>query len=154
MEVEFEDGSILDVGERWIECVKMKYGMSWDEYWSQAKEFIDGLWKDGTILTKFGEEDMKSYYEDETSGEEEMTHAWHANECIYADLRSCLMALAFKVMAKEGEEPVKVLGLADDGVHVYDGEKMEKVKNIDEVLRKYGGSDERTIVRNMGNGME
>ena len=126
MKIEFEDDSILEVSEHWIECIQMKYGKTWDEYWSQMKQVIDGLWAKGETWTKFGTEDMKRYYEDEEEGKRELNRAWHAEQCIYADLRACLMEFALKLFSKEGKKIPKVIGIADDEIHVYDGEKMRK----------------------------
>lgn len=140
MKVDFEDGRVLEVNERWIECIQMKYGMTWDEYWSQMEQVIDGLWEKGEVWTKFGTDDMKGYYEyekdeeDEEEGTDELNRAWHAEQCIYADVRACLMGLALKSLSGDGEEIPKVIGIADDEVHVYDGEEMRTVKSLDEVL--------------------
>ena len=146
MKVDFEDGSVLEVNERWIECIQIKYGMTWDEYWSQMEQVIDGLWDKGKVWTKFGIDDMKGWYEyekdveaeeDEEDEEErifELNRAWHADQCIYTDVRACLMGLALKSLSEEGEKIPKVIGIADDEVHVYDGEEMMTVKSLDEVL--------------------
>ena len=140
MKVDFEDGSVLEVNGRWIECIQMKYGVTWDEYWSQMEQVIDGLWEKGKVWTKFGTDDMKGWYgyekdeEDEEEGTGELNRAWHAEQCIYTDVRACLMGLALKLLSEDGEKIPKVIGIADDEVHVYDGEEMMTVKSLDEVL--------------------
>ena len=86
----------------------------------------------GSVLTKFGKESIQTYYED--FGETEpKTRAWHAKECIYADLRSCLMA---KMLEEIGGKKVSVVGICEDKVRVYDGDGMKEYDDIDKALKK------------------
>ena len=128
----FDDGSKMEIQEMWIECIKIKYGYSWEQYWMEFADLITKLWEEGVVITKFGKESIQDYYED--FGEKEpKTRVWHAKECIYADLRSCLMAKAFE---KIGGKKISVIGIREDKVRVYKGDKMIEYNGIKEVMEK------------------
>ena len=130
--VEFDDGSEMEIPEMWKECINMKYKYSWEQYWVEFADSVNKLWEGGAVLTKFGKESIEGYCED--FGEKEpKTRAWHAEQCIYADLRSCIMAKALESL---GGNKVSVIGIGDDKMKVYEGDEMKEYGNIDEALEK------------------
>ena len=137
--IELEDGSILEIPEVWIECIRIKHNKSLEEYWIEVGDLIGRLWEDGKVLTKFGEEPVQRYYEEWKSEEEKnesLTRAWHASECIYADLRACLMGKALEMLAKEeGKEPKGgVIAIGGEKVTVYKGSEKKEYDNLGEAL--------------------
>ena len=130
--IEFDDGSEIEIPDMWRDCIKIKYGYSWEQFWTEYADLVDKLWEEGVVITKFGKESIQTYYED--FGEQEpKTKAWHAKECIYADLRSCLMA---KMLEEIGGKKVSVVGIGEDKVRVYDGDGMKEYDDIDKALKK------------------
>lgn len=130
--IEFGDGSEMKISQMWRECIDIKYSYTWEQYWVEFADLVTKLWEEGVVLTKFGKESIQSYYED--FGETEpKTRAWHAEKCIYADLRSCLMA---KMLEEIGGKKVSVVGIGEDKVRVYDGDEMKEYNDIKEVLKK------------------
>ena len=105
---DFEDGSKLEMPDKWIEAINMKYKETLKQYLKITLPLIKESIDRGKVLTKFGEEDF-----------EDLTMSGHARQCIYANLRACLMALA---LGGEG----KVFALKSDGnIKVYTGKKSE-----------------------------
>ncbi|MHA1605567.1 MAG: hypothetical protein ACTSWF_13055, partial [Candidatus Freyarchaeota archaeon] len=91
------------------------------------------LWNEGKVLTKFGEESIDLAFGDDlfdSEGYDEPTMAWHAERCIYADLRGCLMARAIASIGGN----VKVIGLSGDKVTVYSGSGKEEYNNIEDAM--------------------
>lgn len=134
MRITFEDGSELELPELWIECIKIKYNLSPEEYWEKIAPHIHKLWSEGKVLTKFGEEPINLAFGDQIFENEEYyepTMAWHAESCIYADLRACLMA---KAMASYGGK-VKVVGMGNDKVTIYSGGEKKEYDNIEDALK-------------------
>lgn len=131
--IKFDDGSEMEISEIWKQCIKIKYDYGWKQYWIEFADLVTKLWEEGVVLTKFGRESIDGYCED--FGEtEQKTRAWHAEECIYADLRSCLMAKAFEKVG--GKKVISVIGIGEDKVRVYKGDKMKEYNDISEALGK------------------
>lgn len=134
MKVTFEDGSELEFPELWIECIKIKHNLSPEEYWERVAPYIRKLWSEGKVLTKFGEEPIDLAFGDQIFEDEEYcepTMAWHAESCIYADLRACLMA---KAMASLGGK-VRVIGIGNDKVTIYTGNEKKEYDNIEDAMK-------------------
>lgn len=134
MKITFEDESELELPELWIECIKIKYNLGPEEYWEKIAPYIRRLWSEGKVLTKFGEEPINLAFDDQIFENEEYcepTMAWHAESCIYADLRACLMA---KAMASYGRN-VKVIGIDNDKVTIYNGKEKKEYDNIEDALK-------------------
>jgi hypothetical protein len=128
----FDDESVLEVPDMWKECIKIKYGYGWKQYWVEFADLLTKLWEEGVVLTKFGKESIEGYCED--FGEKEpRTKAWHAKKCIYADLRSCIMA---KILGELGGKEVSVIEIGDDKVRMYKGGKMNEYDDIKEVMEE------------------
>lgn len=133
MRIVFEDGSEFEFPELWIECIRIKHDLSPEEYWKRVEPYIRRLWNEGKVLTKFGEEPIDLAFGDDlfdSGGYDEPTMAWHAERCIYADLRACLMARA---IASVGGN-VKVIGLSGDKVTVYSGSGKKEYDNIEDAM--------------------
>ena len=138
-EIEFEDGSKLEIPDVWIECIKIKHGLSLEEYWIQIRDMINKLWEEGEVLTKFGVLPLQEYYEEwEREENQRLTRAWHARECIYTDLRACIMVKALEMLGKkEGKKPC-VIAIGENKVTVYEGciKKKKEYCNIDKAMKE------------------
>jgi len=126
--IEFEDGSYLVVPHAWIDCIRQKYGITWNEYWKQIKPKIDKLWNERKVFTKFGVEAFEYVF-----GACEPTRANHAEHCIYTDLRACLLAKVFEALSKEVGRKVRVVGIAEGKARVYEGDSVREIDSIDDI---------------------
>lgn len=134
MKITFEDGSELELPETWIECIKIKHNLTPEEYWEKVAPHIRKLWSEGKVLTKFGEEPINLTFGQEILENEEYyepTMARHAEKCIYADLRACLLA---KAMASVGGS-AKVVAIGNDKVTVYSGNEKKEYDNVEDAMK-------------------
>lgn len=118
--ISLEDGSEKEVPEHYIDCVGKKYGIDWHTYFNEVLPLINDLWVRGKVRTKFGEERIEDKIED---FDFDITNrAGHALACIYSDLRACLMQKMFEQLGGG----VKVIGVNEDGISVYDEDEVPK----------------------------
>jgi hypothetical protein len=99
--VYFEDRSKYEFNDFWIEAIKLQYNKSLEDYFKEIRPEIRKMREDGVYLTKFGKEDAPFG----------MTMSEHFKKCVYADLRACLMGMAFKLIGSD----CKVVALQKDG---------------------------------------
>jgi len=119
-EVELYDGTSYVIDDWDAFAVLMKYD------WETVDEFIDGFrdqvqqhFESKTEPTKFGAAKWGRSNHDE-SQEEYASHSELAPVVLYPHIRTALMQIGFMAMSDEGEDPVEVIGIDDNGsIHHY-----------------------------------
>jgi len=120
------DGSKFSFpNETWEKAFFIKAGNKLEETIKTFKEMVSDCFNRKIKLTPLG-------YQTWDSDDEFTDHADLANTCMYSYLRPAILSILLK-RSNPGKE-IKVYGLSEGGVFIYDGEKVEK-KTLEEAFK-------------------
>lgn len=118
LKVEMLDGSVFEMpNDAWQQAFDIKYGNNETETIKEFKKITKKHFDSKTIPTKYDWDEPAEY----------KTHAETGRQVMYIYIRAALMAVIFEKFTK-GKEPIKVIGIGEDGITEYTGKGKKELK--------------------------